>query len=63
MHPAEETQALFDLFEGKIEIFEKEENGEDKITLKVKRLDGVKYSSRAIELVREDLLIKPEIKE
>lgn len=63
MHPAEETQALFDLFEGKIEISEREENGEDKITFKVKRLDGVKYSSRAIELVREDLLIKPEIKE
>jgi len=51
------------LFEGKIEISEREENGEDKITFKVKRLDGVKYSSRAIELAREDLLIKPEIKE
>lgn len=59
MHPTEETQALFDLFEGKIDIYETEENGEDKITLKIKRLDNVKYSSKGIELVREDLLIKP----
>ena len=63
MHPAEETQALFDLFEGKIEISEKEENGEDKITLKIKRLDGIKYSSKGIQLIREDLLVKPNITE
>jgi len=63
MHPDEETQALFDLFDGKIEISEREENGDDKITLKVKRLDGVKFSSRGIDLVREDLLIKSEITE
>ncbi len=61
MHPDEETQALFDLFEGKIDITEREENGEDKITLKVKRLDGVKYSSRAIDLIREDLFIKNDV--
>jgi len=61
MHPNEETQALFDLFEGKIDITEREENGEDKIILKVKRLDGVNYSSKAVHLIREDLFIKNDI--
>jgi hypothetical protein len=43
MHPAEETQAVLGLFEGEINIYEKETPGGTARFLKIKRLASQKY--------------------
>ena len=44
MHPAEETQAVLDLFDGEISIYEKETPKGSAMFLKVKKMTGQKYS-------------------
>jgi tetratricopeptide (TPR) repeat protein/KaiC/GvpD/RAD55 family RecA-like ATPase len=44
MHPAEETQAVLDLFDGEISIYEKETPKGSTMFLKVKKMTGQKYS-------------------
>jgi len=44
MHPAEETQAVLDLFDGEISLYEKETPKGSAMFLKVKKMTGQKYS-------------------
>lgn len=57
MHSKEDTQSLLDLFDGQIEIYEKELQNETRMFLRVKRLNNNRYSSKETMLVRENLLI------
>ena len=50
MHAAEETQAVVDLFDGNIEIFEKEPEGELEKFLRIKWVHGVEVSQREFPL-------------
>jgi KaiC/GvpD/RAD55 family RecA-like ATPase len=55
MHPPEEVHAIVDLFEGEINIYEKEtKKGLEKF-LKIKKLYNQKYSEREIPLKKEKL--------
>jgi len=58
MHSKEEASAVLDLFDGQIDIYEKEHEGSFKRYLRVKRMSNTQYSSKEVELVREDLLIQ-----
>jgi KaiC/GvpD/RAD55 family RecA-like ATPase len=58
MHSKEDVQSLLDLFDGQIEIYEKELEGETRMFMRVKRLNNSRYSSKEVQLVREDLLIQ-----
>lgn len=58
MHSKEDTQSLLDLFDGQIEIYEKEIENETRMFMRVKRLNNSRYSSKEIMLVRENLLIQ-----
>lgn len=55
MHPQEEMQAILSLFDGEIQLMEKEtQNGSRKI-LKVKRLHGKEYLENELEVTKEKL--------
>jgi len=55
MHPSQEVRAVLDLFEGEINIYEKEtEKGLEKF-LKIKKMSNQKYSDNELLLRREDL--------
>ncbi len=43
MHPSEEAQAILDLFEGEISIYEKKGEKEAGKWLRIKRMVGQKY--------------------
>jgi KaiC/GvpD/RAD55 family RecA-like ATPase len=58
MHSKEDVQSLLDLFDGQVEIYEKELQGELRMFMRVKRLNNSRYSSKEVQLVREDLLIQ-----
>src|SRR3989338_4677736 len=58
MHSKEDVQSLLDLFDGQVEIYEKELQGEPRMFMRVKRLNNSRYSSKEVQLVREDLLIQ-----
>ena len=60
MHAKEETQSLLDLFDGQLDLYEKEIDGNALMFLRVKRLTNSRYSTKEIQLVREDLLIQKE---
>jgi KaiC/GvpD/RAD55 family RecA-like ATPase len=55
MHPSQEVRAVLDLFEGQIDIFEKEnENGLQKF-LKIKRMSNQKYVENELLLKKQQL--------
>jgi hypothetical protein len=55
MHPAQEVRAVLDLFEGHIDIYEKEtEKGSEKF-LKIKRMSNQKYLESELLLNKEQL--------
>jgi tetratricopeptide (TPR) repeat protein len=55
MHPPQEVRAVLDLFEGEINIYEKEtEKGSEKF-LKIKKMSNQKYLDSELLLRREDL--------
>jgi hypothetical protein len=55
MHPSEELYAILGLFEGEINIYEKEtEKGLQKF-LKIKKMSNQKYSDNELLMRREDL--------
>ena len=51
MHPQQELQAILDLFEGEINIYEKG----NKKYLKIKKMSNQKYLDSELLLKREDL--------
>jgi KaiC/GvpD/RAD55 family RecA-like ATPase len=55
MHPSQEVRAVLDLFEGQIDICEKEtEKGSEK-SLKIKRMSNRKYLENDLRLKKEEL--------
>jgi KaiC/GvpD/RAD55 family RecA-like ATPase len=59
MHPSEEAQAVLDLFEGEISIYEKElETGLGKL-LKIRKMYNQRYLERELPLRKERLEAKP----
>jgi len=53
MHPSQELQAILDLFEGEINVYEKEtEKGSEKF-LKIKKMANQRY-------LKDELLLKEE---
>lgn len=58
MHSKEEAHAIVDLFDGQIDLYEKDVGGIPKIHMRVKRLSNSRYSLREVELTKEDLWIK-----
>jgi KaiC/GvpD/RAD55 family RecA-like ATPase len=54
MHPQEEANAVLDLFEGQIDVYEKEAGQEEKF-LKVRKLYNQKYQKDELELEQEKL--------
>jgi hypothetical protein len=55
MHPSQEFQAVLDLFEGEIDIYEKEtEKGSEKF-LKIKKMANQRYLKDELLLKEEDL--------
>lgn len=61
MHSKEETHALLDLFDGQVDLYEKENQGNSRIFMRVKRLNNSRYSTKEIELIRENLLLQDKI--
>ena len=57
MHTKEETQALLDLFDGQISLFEKDIQGNTRIFMQVKRMNNTKYSSKDTILIKENLWV------
>ena len=57
MHAKEETQALLDLFDGQIEVYEKESNGSSKMFLRIKRMNNNRFSTKESELIKESFWI------
>jgi hypothetical protein len=54
MHPSQEVRAVLDLFEGHIDIYEKEtEKGSEKF-LKIKRMSNHKYLENDLRLKKEE---------
>ena len=45
MHPKEETEALLDLFDGQIDLYEKEFEGSSKMCMRIKKLKDSQYST------------------
>lgn len=62
MHSKEEAHAIVDLFDGQIDLYEKDVGGIPKICMRVKRLSNSRYSSKEVELTREDLWIQGKSK-
>jgi len=60
MHSKEESQSLLDLFDGQIDLYEKEINGEPKMCMRVKRLSNSQYSTKECNLIREDMVLQKE---
>jgi len=58
MHSKEDVQSLLDLFDGQVEIYEKELQGEPRMFMRVRRLNNSRYSSKEVQLIRENLLIQ-----
>lgn len=58
MHSKEETQSLLDLFDGQVDIYEKDMQGEPCMFMRVKRLSSSKFSTKETQLIREDLLVQ-----
>jgi len=58
MHANEECQSLLDLFDGQIDLHEKEINGEPIMCMRVKRLSNSQYSTKECNLIREDMLLQ-----
>jgi len=58
MHAKEEVQALLDLFDGQIELYEKDVEGYTKMYMHVKRMKNSRYSTRETELIRENMWIQ-----
>jgi hypothetical protein len=55
MHPSQELQAILDLFEGEINIYEKEtEKGSEKF-LKIKKMANQRYLKDELLLKEEDM--------
>ena len=55
MHPSQEVRAVLDLFEGQIDIYEKEtEKGSEKF-LKIKKMSNHKYLENDLRLKKEEL--------
>jgi len=61
MHSKEETHSLLDLFDGQIDLCEKELDGNSKIFMRVKRMNNARYSSKETELIREDLWLENKV--
>jgi len=57
MHAKEETQALLDLFDGQINIYEKDVEGNSMVFMQVKRMNNTKYSTKETILERENLWV------
>lgn len=58
MHSKEETHALLDMFDGQIDIYERESSHDlPQMFMRIKRLSNSRYSSKEIELAREDLWV------
>lgn len=62
MHSKEETHAIVDLFDGQIDLYEKDVGGVPRICMRVKRLSNSRYSSKEVDLTREDLWIQEKSK-
>lgn len=60
MHTKEEAQSLLDLFDGQIDLYEKEINGEPKMCMRIKRLSNSQYSTKECNLIREDMVLQKE---
>jgi len=58
MHSTEESQSLLDIFDGHIDLYEKEINGEPIMCMRVKRLSNSQYSTKQCNLIREDMLVQ-----
>lgn len=56
MHSKEDANALLDLFDGQIDLYEKEEQGTAQMYMRVKRMNNAKYSSKETMLPREELV-------
>lgn len=56
MHPSEVTQAILDLFDGEIDIYEKETRRRKEKVLKIKRLYDQKYLETELPLRKERLM-------
>jgi hypothetical protein len=55
MHPPQEVRAVLDLFEGQIDIYEKEtEKGSEK-SLKIKKMSNQEYLEDELPLKKEGL--------
>jgi hypothetical protein len=54
MHPSQEVQAILDLFEGEISIYERETEGLEKFP-KIKRMSNQKYVDSELPLRKERL--------
>ncbi len=55
MHPSEEVRAILDLFEGEINIYEKETRKGPEKFLKIKKMTNQKYSKKELSLQEEKL--------
>ena len=55
MHSKEETQALLDLFDGQIDIYEKEAQGLSRMFMRVKRMSNSRFGSKETVLIRDTL--------
>jgi hypothetical protein len=53
MHPSQEFQAILDLFDGEINIFEKETEKGPQVLLKIKRMSNYKYLDNELLLKKE----------
>ena len=56
MHPREETSAIIDLFDGHIDIYEKEEQGRTEFLLRIRRMYGQRYVRKELRLDRDLML-------
>jgi hypothetical protein len=55
MHPSEEVQAVLDLFEGEINIYEKELETRSEKFLKIKKMSNQRYLENELSLRKERL--------
>ncbi|MGQ9543591.1 MAG: DNRLRE domain-containing protein [Candidatus Bathyarchaeia archaeon] len=55
MHPREELEALLDVFDGQIEIWEEKVDGEFRRYLRIKRMYNVDYIDETIPVMKADL--------
>jgi len=61
MHSKEEIQALLDIFDGQIELYEKETSSSiTQIFMRVKRMNNTEYSNREVSFSSEELAAKKQ---